>query len=118
MQTVDGLQCTSFGIRQDVPYQIWEAISSANQAPIPIWVIRLLNNKVRYYTLNYLQCYVYYLSPSFIITRLGFIKTLLLLIILLLLVKLYPKLKLPLLSLILLYPLFMIFELHSGNFKF
>lgn len=112
MQAIKAFECTHLAVKNDVPHQIWEGISSLSESGLPIWVIRLINNKVRYYGVSYAQCYVHYWSPKF---WLHWLQPLGFLVLLVSLVFIWYRLKWlrkPLLILAAVFPLIMIFELY------
>jgi len=108
VQVVNGLECTSYAIKQDVPYQIWLAVTSSGDR-LPIWLVSIFHNKLRYYLINYLQCFTYYLSPKFIIDQLGLIEFVLLLILAIVIIKKLSRIKWLVILLLAIYPLVMIF---------
>ncbi len=112
MQVFNPLGCTHQAILIDVPHQIWAGISSVSSYQFPSWLIRLIYNKLRFYPINYTQCYTHYLSPPFLSSQLGFTRLVLLTILILVLLHKIPPLHKPILIALLLYPLIMIFELY------
>lgn len=56
--------CDLGHIQNDVPHQLWEAISADSGSPL--WLTRLLHNKPLFYANNFLKCYLSYLSPDFL----------------------------------------------------
>ncbi len=56
--------CDIGHIQNDVPHQIWEAITGGGQ--IPPLVSRFLHSTPSFYANNMLRCYLSYLSPEFI----------------------------------------------------
>ena len=56
--------CDIGHIKNDVPGQIWEAITAGGR--INPLVARFLHNTPSFYANNLLRCYLYYLSPEFI----------------------------------------------------
>jgi hypothetical protein len=63
---MDLFTCTHRAILVDVPYQIWEAITTDGVSRTPLWLTRVLHNKPIFYFKNYARCYFHYLSPLFI----------------------------------------------------
>lgn len=107
------LSCTDFSIRQGVPLQIWESLTEAGQDDLPLVLIRFLHNKPRYYFVNYAKCYLHYLNPSFFIYQFGLAAFIIVLLIILNIYKHLPRARPVLISLMLIYPLFMVFELYK-----
>lgn len=56
--------CDIGHIKNDVPHQLWEAISADGNANT--LVTRFLHNTPSFYANNLLRCYLSYLSPDFI----------------------------------------------------
>lgn len=98
--------CNLTFIIRDVPHQIWEAQSA--DGGIPVLLSRFLHNKPTFFADNFLRCYLSYLSPEFINAAFTFLGLILFLIGLWYVVTKKKKL---LLALILVAPLFPLFEL-------
>lgn len=113
MILTEPLTCTHRAIIQDVPFQVWEGVTSSGVYDLPVLLVRLIHNKPRYYFANYFQCYTHYFSPKFYFQSLDFLGLFLFLGMLLgihvLIKKKHFKL---LLFLIILYPTIMVFELY------
>ncbi len=113
MLTSKALGCTHSAIQNDVPLQIWEALASTNTNTLPLIIIRILHNKLRYYPANYAQCYFHYLSPKFIVTQIKPVPSIIILLLLITLIKIKPQFKKPLIIGLAIYPIIMIFELYK-----
>ena len=110
MLIVDPRSCTSFSIQQDISHQIWEGVSSSSGHNLPIWLIRVVHNKLRYNAVNYTQCYLNFLSPSSLIKLYGWSATIITLVLLGFIIYKFKKLRPIIIAAILLYPLIMVFE--------
>ncbi len=56
--------CDIGHIQNDLPHQLWEAISADGHANTLL--TRFLHNTPSFYGSNFLKCYLFYLSPDFI----------------------------------------------------
>jgi hypothetical protein len=109
---VKGLECTSEAILRDVPLQLWNSLTSMTDSRLPVWVLRMFHNKVRYLFVNYLQCYAHYLSLKFLLFELGIFWLIILLAIVVFLFYKFKHYRWLLIGAILLYPVFLIFKIY------
>lgn len=109
MQTIKAFECTHFSIQQDVPFQMWDSLTSFGGSGLPIWFIRLLHNKPRYYLTNYIRCYFHYLSPDFLMGQLGPLKLIFLLMLVFFIYSRVARIRPVIIGAILLYPFIFIF---------
>lgn len=107
MKHLDNLTCNLSTINDSVPGQIWSAVT-ASEDRLPIWMVRILHNKLRYYSVNYYQCYTHYLSPKTLVDQLGLVPLIIFILTLFILCRYIPIIRLPLAIAILIYPLIMI----------
>lgn len=109
---MEGFSCTHNGILMDVPYQIWEAITTDGTSRTPLWLTRSLHNKPVFYSLNYARCYFHYLSPHFLSESLSPLATIAIIIGLYLLWRKGGKPWKLTKWILILYPLIFLFELQ------
>jgi hypothetical protein len=107
-----GLECTLDAIKIDIPLQLWSSLTSIAGHGLPLWFIRLLHNKPRYFTVNFMNCYVHYLSPKFWLEEWGIIKVFTALLIIFFIFRFIPKSKKIIVGLLLLMPFIFIFKLY------
>jgi len=111
---MEGFSCTYQAILNDVPLQIWEAITTDGPSATPLWVTRAFHNKPVFYFLNYARCYFHYLSPKFLSDAIGPIGTIILVIAVCRLWKSGGTLWKIIRWFIILYPIVFLFELQRG----
>ncbi len=109
---MEGFHCTHLAILTDVPLQLWEVITTDGTTTTPIWVTRLFHNKPLFFTINYFKCYFNYLSPHFLNQVKGPWITILILAAVLAVWLRGGKLWKAAKFVIILYPLFFLFELQ------
>lgn len=109
---MEGFTCTHQAIQMDLPFQIWEAITTDGPGETPLWLTRVLHNKPVFYFLNYARCYLQYLSPHFLSQTLNPYLTIAILLTLYGIWKKGGRIWSVTRLLILIYPLLMLFELR------
>lgn len=109
---MEGLSCTHLAIVNDVPLQLWEAITTDGTGQTPLLMTRALHNKPLYFVINYARCYFHYLSPHFLSQTLGPFITIALIAGVIIIWKKGEKAWMLTKLFLLLYPLFFLFELQ------
>ncbi len=113
---MEGFSCTHNGILNDVPHQLWEAISS-DGGGTPLLVTRVLHNKPLFFAVNYLRCYFHYLSPHFFAQQFGPGVALIIVALIFILWRQGGQNWKVAKIIILLYPILLVFELQTKLFR-
>jgi hypothetical protein len=103
--------CNFQSIQTDIPFQLWEAITTDPGGGTPYLLTRIMHNKPLSYLLNLTACYFSYLSPAELAYRIGPFLTLALILIIYFFWKNGGKIWILLKLLILIFPLIYMFQI-------